>query len=415
MSATPAPRADFPILSRVFEGGETLIYLDSAATAQKPQVVIDAVNQQELFSNGAVKRGSHQLAGESTMAFEKARGQVARFVGVCDEEIIWTKNSTEGLNLLAYVCGNASLGRGSERFTIGPGDNIVITEAEHHANLIPWQELCLRTGAELRWFDLGDDGRICITPNVIDERTKVLAFTHVSNVSGAISPVRELAERGHSVGALVVLDACQSVPHMPVDLHDLDVDFAVFSGHKMLGPTGIGALYGKRELLAELSPFMFGGSMVEVVTMEQTTFAAPPARFEAGTQPVAQAVGMGAAADYLSGIGMEIIAQHEQLLTERVLAGMARMEGVRVLGPTTTLERVGAVSFDVAGVHPHDVGQVLDSHGIAVRVGHHCAQPIHRRFGVYASTRVSFGPYNTVDEVDAFLAALATVRPFFGL
>lgn len=415
MSATPAPREDFPILSRKLQGGGALIYLDSAATSQKPQVVMDAVNHQELFSNGSVKRGSHQLAGESTIAFENARSQVARFVGADQDEIVWTKNSTEALNLIAYTMNNATLGRGDSRFALGAGDNIVVTEAEHHANLIPWQELCARTGAQLRWLSLTDDGRIDLeTASVIDENTKVLAFTHVSNVTGAISPVSELTELGHKYGALVVLDACQSVPHMPVDLHELGVDFAAFSGHKMLGPTGIGALYGRSELLHEMSPFNFGGSMVEIVTMEATTYSAPPSRFEAGTQPVAQAVGMGVAAEYLRDIGMDKIAEYEEHLTERVLAGMSAIPGIRILGPANAADRIGAIAFDVEGVHPHDVGQVLDSKGVAVRVGHHCAQPIHRHFGVHASTRVSFAPFNTEEEVDIFLKALAEVRPFFG-
>lgn len=419
MSATPAPRSDFPILSRTVADGKPLVYLDSGATSQKPQVVIDAVNHQELYANGSVKRGSHQLAGESTVAYEDARGKVAQFVGADAEEIVWTKNSTEAINLLAYTFNNIVAGRGgegSEVFAVGPGDNIVITEAEHHANLIPWQELCLRTGAELRWLTLTDDGRIDLeSASVIDANTKVVAFAHVSNVTGAIAPVAELVTRAHAVGAFVVLDACQSVPHMPVDFHELDVDFAAFSGHKMMGPTGIGALYGKRELLELLPPFMFGGSMVEIVTMEKTTFAAPPARFEAGSQPVAQAVGLGAAVDYLTAIGMDRIAKHEDALGQRLLDGIALIPGVRVLGPLDMTDRVGVVAFSVDGVHPHDVGQVLDSKGIEIRVGHHCAQPVHRHFGVNASSRASVSAFTTEEEIDFFLEALAGVRPFFGL
>lgn len=414
-----APREDFPILSRTMRDGGGLIYLDSGATSQKPQAVLDAVIRQELFANGAVKRGSHQLAEESTEAYETARERVAAFVGVNTDEIIWTKNSTESINLLAYAMNNVTAGRGetgSECFEVGPGDNIVVTVAEHHANLIPWQELCKRTGAELRWLGLDSEGRIDLeTLSVIDAGTKLVSFAHVSNVTGAIAPVAEIVAAAREVGALVVLDACQSVPHMPVDFHALDVDFAAFSGHKMMGPTGIGALYGRRELLAALPPFMFGGSMVEIVTMENTTYAEPPARFEAGTQPIAQAVGMGAAAEYLTGIGMAKIAEYEERLTQRLLAGIVTVPGVRVLGPTSSENRTGVVAFDVDGVHPHDVGQVLDSKGIAIRVGHHCAQPVHRHFGVWASSRVSLAPYNTAEEVDAFLEALATVRPFFGL
>ncbi len=431
-----APREDFPVLQRRMRGGEELVYLDSGATSQKPQVVIDAVDRQELYSNGAVKRGSHQLAAESTVAYEGARALVARLVGAETDEIVWTKNSTEALNLLAYAFDDVSRGRGEsvirggrkhaqrlreiqERMRIREGDNVVITRAEHHANLIPWQELCLRTGAELRWFELTADGRIDvdrgIAQGIVDERTKVLAFAHVANVTGVVAPVDRLVELAHGVGAIVVLDACQSVPHMPVDFHALGVDFAAFSGHKMLGPTGIGALYGRKELLEALPPFLTGGSMVEVVTLERTTFALPPARFEAGTQPVAQAVGMGAAAEYLMNIGMDRVEKHEAALTARALEGIARIPGVRVLGPADAADRLGIVSFDVEGVHPHDVGQVLDSKGIAIRVGHHCAQPVHAHFGVHASSRASFGPYNTAEEIDAFLEALSGVRSFFGL
>ncbi|UVJ56903.1 SufS family cysteine desulfurase [Trueperella pyogenes] len=430
------PRADFPALHRRMQGGEKLVYLDSGATSHKPQVVIDAVDRQETYSNGAVKRGSHQLAAEATLAYEHARASVARLVGAEAEEIVWTKNSTEALNFIAYALDDISRGRGEsvirggrhhaerlrarqERMSIRRGDNIVVTRAEHHANLIPWQELCLRTGAQLRWFELTEDGRIdvdrAIADGVVDEHTKVVAFAHVANVSGAVAPMESLVELAHGVGALVVLDACQSVPHMPVDFHALGVDFAAFSGHKMLGPTGIGALFGRKELLEALPPFLTGGSMVEIVTMEKTTFAMPPARFEAGTQPVAQAVGLGVAAEYLMNVGMDVVAAHEATLTTRALEGIAKIPGVRILGPTQPQNRLGVVSFDVAGVHPHDVGQVLDAKGIAIRVGHHCAQPIHAHFGVHASSRASFGPYNTPEEIDVFLNALAGVRSFFGL
>ncbi len=430
--STPAPREDFPALQRTLPGGETLVYLDSGATSPKPQAVMDAVTRQEMYSNGAVKRGSHTLAAESTVAYEEARASVARLVGAMPDEIVWTKNSTEAINLIAYVIDDISRGRGEsvvrggrkqkerietiqERLTLRKGDNVVITIAEHHANLIPWQELCIRTGAELRWFDLTDDGRIDVVDGIIDENTKVVAFTHVSNVTGAVTPVAEITERAKAVNALTVLDACQSVPHIPVNLHDLDVDFAAFSGHKMLGPTGIGALYGRAELLEAMPPFLFGGSMVEIVRMDKTTYANPPARFEAGTQPVAQVVGMGVAAEYLMEIGMDAVERYEDELTKRTLDGILEIPGVRVLGPTERASRIGVVAFDVDGVHPHDVGQVLDSQGIAIRVGHHCAQPIHQHFGVHASSRASFAPYNTVEEVDRFLEALAGVRSYFGL
>ena len=418
-SWSPAPREDFPILARKVNG-ERLVYLDSGATSQRPQAVLDAVRDFETRSNAAVSRSSHLLAGEATLAFEDARSAVARFVGADDDELVWTSGSTMALNLLAYAFGNVTAGRGlgeaSERLRIGPGNSVVVTRAEHHANLVPWQELCLRTGAELRWLDLKADGTIDLdTLDVIDEGTKVVAFAHVANVTGAIAPVAEIVAAAHAAGALVVLDACQSVPHMPVDFHALGVDFAAFSGHKMLGPTGIGALYGRRELLAALPPFLTGGSMIETVRMEGTTYAAPPQRFEAGTQAVAQIVGMGAAVRYLSGIGMDTIAEHEHRLAGLMLEGMASIPGVRVLGPAEVQARTGVLAFEVNGVHPHDVGQILDSEGVCVRTGHHCAQPIHDFFGVIASSRASLGPYNSEEDVRAFLGALSKVRPFFGL
>ncbi|MBM7825338.1 cysteine desulfurase/selenocysteine lyase [Arcanobacterium pluranimalium] len=413
-------REDFPILDRKMRNGQSLVYLDSGATSQKPQVVVDAEVHVELQANGAVNRGSHELAAQATEIVEDARSAVAQFVGVRPEEIVWTKNSTESLNLLAYAFDNVTRGRGSkksfERFAIEPHHNIVVTRAEHHANLIPWQELCIRTGAQLRWLDLDDDGRLDLaTADVIDDNTRVVAFAHASNVTGAIAPVAQLVERAHAMGALVVLDACQSVPHIPVDFSELDVDFAVFSGHKMMAPTGIGVLYGKAQLLKELPPFLFGGSMVEIVTMEKTTYAKPPARFEAGTQAVAQIAGLGAAVEYLSAVGMQAVEEYEAGLTRYLLENMAEIEHVRILGPAQAEERLGVVAFEVEGVHPHDVGQILDEKGIAVRVGHHCAQPIHQHFGVWASSRVSVAPYNTRADIDAFIETLKTVRAFFGL
>lgn len=414
-----AVRADFPLLARTLRDGRPLVYLDSGATAQKPDPVLDAEQDFYLQRNAAVHRGAHQLAEEATDAFEKARESVARLVGADVDEIVWTSGATAALNLVAYSIGNASLGRGGQaarRLAVGPGDEIVVTEAEHHANLLPWQELCARTGATLRWLGVDDDGRIRVEDarDVITERTKILAFTHVSNVTGAITPVAPLVARAREVGALVVLDACQSVPHLPVDVKALDVDFAAFSAHKMLGPTGIGALYGRRELLEIMPPFLVGGSMVEMVTMEATTYAPPPQRFEAGTQPVAQAVAMGAAADYLLELGMDHVAAHEVALT-RALLEAVDLPGVRVIGPTDTTDRLAVVSFVVDGVHSHDVGQVLDDKGIAVRVGHHCAQPLHRRFGVAATTRASASVYTTLDDIAALREHLAGVRTFFGL
>lgn len=415
-----AVRADFPLLHRTVRGDRPLVYLDSAATAQKPDVVIDAELDFYTRHNAAVHRGAHQLAEEATAAFEQARAEVASFVGADPDEIVWTSNATAALNLVAYAMGNASLGRGgaaARRFALVPGDEIVVTEAEHHANLVPWQELCARTGATLRWIGVADDGRLRLDElaTVVGERTKVIAVSHASNVTGAVTDVPRVVVRAREVGALVVLDACQSVPHLPVDLHDLGVDFAALSGHKMLGPTGVGALYGRRELLEAMPPVTTGGSMVEVVTMETSTYAPPPQRFEAGSQMVAQAVGMGAAARYLGELGMAAVAEHEAVIAAALLDAVDAVPGVRVIGPTDTRDRLAVVSFVVDGVHPHDVGQVLDDLGIAVRVGHHCAQPLHRRLGVPSSTRASASVYTTLDEVAAFGAALTTVRPFFGL
>ncbi|WP_051432684.1 cysteine desulfurase [Promicromonospora kroppenstedtii] len=414
-----AVRADFPLLERTVRGGQPLVYLDSAATAQKPQVVLDTEVDFYEQRNAAVHRGAHQLAEEATEAFEQARAAVAAFVGADEGEIVWQPGATAAINVVAYAFSNATLGRGGEaaaRFRLAPGDEIVVTEAEHHANLVPWQELCARTGAVLRWIPVGDDGRLDLSnlDEVVTERTKVLAFGHVSNVTGAIAPVATLVAAAKRVGALTVLDACQSVPNLPVDLHALGVDFAAFSGHKMLGPTGVGALYGRRELLEAMPPTVTGGSMVEVVTMETTTYAPPPQRFEAGTQMVAQAVGMGCAAQYLGELGMAGVARHETELAAEMLK-IADIPGVRVIGPLDTADRLAVVSFVVDGVHAHDVGQVLDDKGIAVRVGHHCAQPLHRRFGVAATARASASVYTTVEEVVAFREALAGVRAFFGV
>ncbi|MGO1174196.1 MAG: SufS family cysteine desulfurase [Actinomycetaceae bacterium] len=414
-----AVRADFPILERTLADDRPLVYLDSGATSQKPRSVIAAELEFYERANAAVHRGAHQLADEATQLYEAARATVARFVGARDDEIVWVKNATEGLNLLAHSMINASVGRGgaaARRFALGEGDEIVVTEAEHHANLVPWQEVAAHTGARLRWIGLTDDGRLDLdTLDVIGDRTKVVAVGHAQNVTGVINPLDPILARAREVGALTVLDACQSVPHLPVDLAALGVDFAVFSGHKMLGPTGVGALYGRRELLADLPPFLTGGSMVEIVTMESTTFMPPPARFEAGSQMIAQTIGMAAAADYLTGLGMSAVADHEAEIAPLLLDAVRGVPGIRLLGPDSARDRLATVAFDVDGVHPHDVGQVLDASGVAVRVGHHCAQPLHRRLGVHASTRASAGPYTTPDDVAAFAAALATVRPFFGM
>lgn len=415
-----AVRADFPLLQRTLRGGRPLVYLDSGATSQKPDVVLDAEQDFYRRHNAAVHRGAHQLAEEATEAFEAARAQVASFVGADPGELVWTSNATAGINLVAYAISNATAGRGGEgarRFALIPGDEIVVTETEHHANLVPWQELAARTGAVLRWIGVDDDGRLRTDAlaSVVTDRTRVLAFTHASNVTGAVTDVAPFVARAREVGALTVLDACQSVPHLPVDLTTLGVDFAVFSGHKMLGPTGVGALYGRRELLEALPPVTTGGSMVEIVTMQTATYAPPPRRFEAGTQMIAQAIGMGAAARYLAELGMEAVAAHEEALTRALLDAVASVPRVRVIGPLDASSRLATVSFVVDGVHAHDVGQVLDDAGVAVRVGHHCAQPLHRRFGVAATARASASVYTTTEDIDVFREALAGVRTFFAV
>jgi cysteine desulfurase / selenocysteine lyase len=401
-------RADFPILSRVMRGGNQLAYLDSGATSQKPLQVLDAERDFLVTSNGAVHRGAHQLLEESTDAYEQGRADIAAFVGADTDELVFTKNATESINLVSYTLGDNRFER-----AVGPGDVIVTTELEHHANLIPWQELARRTGATLRWYGVTDDGRIDLDSLELDERVKVVAFTHHSNVTGAIAPVAEIVRRARSVGALTVLDACQSVPHQPVDFHALDVDFAAFSGHKMLGPNGIGVLYGRRELLNSMPPFITGGSMIETVTMAATTYAPAPQRFEAGTPMTSQVVGLAAAARYLSDIGMDAVEAHENELVAAALAGLSAIEGVRIIGPTSLELRGSPVSFVVDGVHAHDVGQVLDDGGVAVRVGHHCAWPLHRRFGIAATARASFAVYNTLDEVDRLVAGVKRAVEFF--
>ncbi|MCK3770958.1 cysteine desulfurase [Microbacterium aerolatum] len=410
-------REDFPILHTQVNG-HPLVYLDSGATSQRPFAVLDAEREFAATLNAAVHRGAHTLAAEATEVFEDARSTLARFIGAGDDEIVWTSNATEAINLVAYAFSNATVGRGgpaAERFRLGQGDEIVTTEMEHHANLIPWQELAARTGATLRVIPLDDDGALRLDESRITDRTKILAVTHVSNVLGVINPVEQLIAAAREVGALVLLDACQSAPHLPLDVHALDVDFAVLSGHKMLGPTGIGALYGRRELLEAMPPFLTGGSMITTVTTTQAEYLPPPQRFEAGTQRVSQAVALAAAIDYLSEVGMPRIAAHEAALGQRLVDGLTAIDGVRVLGVGIDLPRVGLASFDIPGIHSHDVGQFLDDRGIAVRVGHHCAQPLHRRLGVTASTRASTYLYSTEAEVDAFLDGVAATIDFFGV
>jgi cysteine desulfurase/selenocysteine lyase len=414
-------RNDFPVLNQTVNG-RPLIYLDSGATSQNPLSVIEA--EQEFYEqrNAAVHRGAHHLAVEATEVFEDARQTVADFVGADYEEIVWTSNATEGLNVISYALSNAALwaaqGRGDSKLrdlALGPGDEIVVTEMEHHANLIPWQELAYRTGATLRHIPLDDAGvlRMDEAADIVGERTRLLAFTHASNVLGTINPVGELVALARRAGALVVLDACQSAPHLALDVKQLDVDFAVFSGHKMLGPTGVGVLYGKQELLDVLPPVLTGGSMITTVTLERAEYLPAPQRFEAGTQKISQAVALAAAVNYLTETGIDRVHRWESELGQRMVAGLEAIEGVRVLGPAAGQDRIGLAAFDVAGVHAHDVGQFLDSRGIAVRVGHHCAQPLHRRLGLTATTRASAYLYNTTDDVDEFLDAVSGVRAYF--
>ncbi|MGM7669176.1 cysteine desulfurase [Microbacterium sp. A93] len=410
-------REDFPILQTEVNG-HPLVYLDSGATSQRPLAVLDAEREFATTLNSAVHRGAHTLAAEATEVFEDARGTLARFIGADDDEIVWTSNATEAINLVAYSLSNASIGRGgaaAARLRMGPGDEIVTTEMEHHANLIPWQELAARTGATLRVIPIDDDGALRLDEATINERTKLVAITHVSNVLGVINPVEQIIAAAHEVGALVLLDACQSAPHLPLDVRALDVDFAVLSGHKMLGPTGIGALYGRRELLEVMPPFLTGGSMITTVTTTEAEYLPPPQRFEAGTQRVSQAVALAAAIDYLTAVGMPRIADHEERLGRRLVDGLSAIDGVRVLGAGIDLPRVGLASFDIPGIHSHDVGQFLDDRGIAVRVGHHCAQPLHRRLGVTSSTRASTYLYSTEAEVDAVIEGVVATIEFFGV
>lgn len=403
-------RKDFPIFERTVRDGKKLVYLDSGATSQKPLSVIEAESNFYKFHNAAVHRGAHQLAEEATDAYESARAKVAGFLGAKEEEIVFTKSATESLNLIAYAMGNAQPG---SRFALSSSNRIVVTEMEHHANLIPWQQLAARTGAQLSWFEVTPDGRLDLSniDAVITNDTKVVALTHQSNVLGTINPLDAIVKRAHEVGAVVVLDACQSVPHMPIDVKALGVDFVTFSGHKAVGPTGIGVLWSS--VLADLPPFLFGGSMIETVTMTAATWAPAPRRFEAGVPNMAQAVGLSAAVDYLTKIGMQNLAQHEHKLTEELLDGFKEMKEVTVVGPLDMKDRGGVVSFTVDGVHPHDVGQVLDQYGIAVRTGHHCAWPLMKKLNLVGTTRASFHLYNNSEDVSSLLKAVEKVTQYF--
>ena len=402
-----AIRKEFPILQRTVRDGKPLVYLDSGATSQRPQRVWDAERDFVLGCNAPVHRGSYQLAEEATDAYESAREAIASFVGAANDEIAFMKNATEALNLVAYVLGDSRAGS----LAVGADDTIVVTALEHHANLVPWQELARRTGATLKWYKMTEDGRIDLDSLELDESVKVVAFTHQSNVTGAHADVDEMVRRAKAVGAVTVLDACQSVPHMPVDFHALDVDFAAFSGHKMCGPTGVGAVYSKH--LNELPPFLTGGSMIEVVRMEGSTYAPAPQRFEAGTQMTSQVVGLGEAVRFLTEVGMENIQAHEHELTAYALEQLQAIDGLRIAGPLTAEKRGGAIAFAVKGVHPHDLGQVLDAEGVAIRTGHHCAWPAHRGLDLQSSARASFYLYNTLEEVDALVASVAKAKEFF--
>jgi len=410
-------RKDFPILERTVRDGQPLVYLDSANTSQKPRQVLDALADFYERHNANIHRATHQLGEEATQAYEGARGTVAGFIGAAEPaEVVFTKNVSEGINLVAYSMGNASATGSGGRFALGPGDEIVITEMEHHSNIVPWQLLCQRTGATLRWFGVTPEGRLDTSniDDLITERTKLVALVHQSNVLGTINPVRAIADRAHAAGALVLVDAAQSVPHMPVDVAALGADFLGFTGHKMCGPTGIGVLWGRRELLEEMPPFLGGGEMIEDVRMERSTFAPPPHKFEAGTMPIAEAATLAAAIGYLGEIGLPALREYEHGLVAHALAALRDIDGLRILGPAEPVDRGAAIAFTVDGVHPHDMSQVLDSRGIAVRAGHHCAWPLHRAMGVQASTRASFYLYNTTEEADALAAGIREAQRFFG-
>ena len=406
-------RQDFPIFERTIRDGKRLVYLDSGATSQKPNSVIEAESNFYRMHNAAVHRGAHQLAEEATDAYEGAREIVAKFLGGSVDEIIFTKGATESLNLLAYAFSN---GGSDNRFNVTSKDRIVVTEMEHHANLIPWQQLAKRSGAELKWFEVTPDGRLDLSnlAEVITPNTKVVALTHQSNVLGTVNPLAAIVARAHEVGAVVVLDACQSAPHMPVNVKELDVDFLTFSGHKAVGPTGIGVLWGRAELLKDLPPFLFGGSMIETVTMTDATWAPSPRRHEAGVPNMAQAVGLGAALEYLMQIGMDNIYQHEQELGSYLLKRLQEIPDLNLVGPLEMNDRGAVASFTLGDIHPHDLGQYLDSQGIAVRTGHHCAWPLTRKLGVPATTRASLYLYNDEQDVDALIEGILGAQKYFG-
>jgi len=405
-----AIKRDFPIFQEPMRGGKRLVFLDSGATSQKPISVLDAERNFYSTHNAAVHRGSYYLAELASEAYEGARIKVAQFLGGLTDEVIFTKSATESLNLLAV-----SFERSQGRLHIGAGDEIVVSELEHHANLLPWQQLAKRTGATLKWFSMKEDGSLDLSDidQIITPKTKVVAITHQSNVLGSVPDLPPIIAAAHSVGAVVVLDGCQSVPHQVVDVKALDVDFIVFSGHKALGPTGIGVLWGRLELLDQMEPFLYGGSMIETVTMTESTWAPVPKRFEAGVPNMAQAVGLASALDYLSNVGLTKIHQWELALTEYALSGLKEIEGVKVIGPQGIANRGGVISFTIDGLHPHDIGQVMDQYGVAVRTGHHCAWPLIRKLGLTGTTRASFYLYNDHSDVDVLFESVIGARDYF--
>ena len=410
----PALKRDFAIFDKKMRGGKQLVYLDSGATSQKPRQVLDAERFFYENNNAAVHRGAHLLAEEANEAYEGARQIVADFIGASADETIFTKSATESLNLIAYSFGNSKPG---SKFHLKAGDRIVVSEMEHHANLIPWQQLAKRTGAELVWFEITEEGRLDLSKiaDVINNRTKIVAITHQSNVLGTINPIQEITQAAKKVGAVVVLDACQSAPHFRIDVKELGIDFLAFSGHKALGPTGVGICWGKGEHLSEMEPFLTGGSMIETVTMTDATWAPAPRKFEAGVPNMAQAVGLAAALNYLSKIGMDRVAEHDALLTEYALSKLVALPGVSVIGPKNGVDRGAVVSFTIDGIHPHDVGQALDGNGIAVRTGHHCAWPLMRKLNLVGTTRASFYIYNDLQDIDILVQSIGEAQKFFGV
>jgi cysteine desulfurase/selenocysteine lyase len=398
-------RADFPILGRIIDG-RPIVYLDSGATSQKPESVIAAMDEYYRCHNANIHRSVYTLAQEATDLFEGARERIAGFTGAETEGTIFTRNATEAINLVAYAWARANL---------GPGDAVVITEMEHHSNIVPWQLATAETGAELRYLAVGDDGTLSL--DQLDgelERgdVRLIAVAHVSNVLGTINPVAEIIERAHGAGALVLIDGSQAVPGMPVDVGELDADFYVWTGHKVLGPTGIGILHGRTALLKDMRPFLSGGDMISHVDLQRSTWNDLPWKFEAGTSMIAEAVGLGAAVDYLSAVGMDRVRDHEQTLTRHALTELATVPGVRIVGPP---QRAGIVSFVIDGMHPHDIAELVNRDNVCIRAGHHCAQPLMRRLGVGATARASFGPYNVASDVDALVASLLGARDVFGL